>query len=261
MAQQRHFFSEFSTFNKTTGATAKPMSLGFVQQNGGTADDYMDSTWNIFHDIARLLLLKDANEGTIKERCTHIFVCLKNIQTDRHVVNKSYFKQLAKFRCSLLPATLEDYGNLSSEHLTNIVWMNHTFCGLHAIHNLGSIAKETMKEFESLAGIPPNTSGFHKAEAQSCTLLWEVSKAFTRIHNYQKTGVFHNFERYLNDGGEKNHFVSLHGERINVLFIQGAAAYYHRYHVSDYLEECSIQQNKLLSSFSEIEVKLYQGCF
>ena len=36
-------FLEFSTFNITNGVTAKPLSLGFVQQIGGTADDYMDS--------------------------------------------------------------------------------------------------------------------------------------------------------------------------------------------------------------------------
>ena len=60
---------------------------------------------------------------------------------------------------------------------------------------------------------------------------------------------------------EKNHFVSLHGERINVLFVQGAAAYYHRKHVSNYLDECSSQQNKLLSSIAAVDVKLYQACF
>ena len=51
-----------------------------------------------------------------------------------------------------------------------------------------------------------------------------------------------------------------HGERINVLFVQGVAAYYHRNHISNYQEEFSIQQNKLLPSVSVIEVKL-QGCF
>ena len=96
-------FSEFSTFKTTTGVTAKPPSLGFVQQSGGAGDDYMDSTQNTFYDIARLPLPKDANEGTIQEKCAHLFVCLKNLQTDRHIVNKSYFKQLTEFRCSLLP--------------------------------------------------------------------------------------------------------------------------------------------------------------
>ena len=223
--------SEFSILTITTGATAKPLSLGFVQHSWHTVDDYMDSTWNIFHEIWRLLLPKDDSEGTIQGKCAHLFVCLKNLQTDRHVVNKSYFKQLTEFRCSLLPAILEDYDNMSLEQLTNIVWMNHTFCGLHAIHNLGSIAKETLKEFKSLGVIPPNTSGFHIAEARICTLLWELSKAFTRAHNYQKAGAVHNFEPYLNAIGEKNHFVSLHGERITVLFVQGVAAYYHRNNV------------------------------
>ena len=69
------------------------------------------------------------------------------------------------------------------------------------------------------------------------------------------------FDAYLNNFSEKNHFASLCGERINIIFVQGGAAYYHWKHVSEYLEECSIQQNKLLSSVTDIEVKLYQACF
>ena len=47
-------FSEYGTFNVTTGGTGKSLSLGYVQQCGGSADDYMDSTRNIFFDIAKL---------------------------------------------------------------------------------------------------------------------------------------------------------------------------------------------------------------
>ena len=87
--------------------------------------------------------------------------------------------------------------------------MNYTFCGLHPIHNLGSTAKETLREFETLLGIP---STLVKPESQSCQLLWELSKAFTRGHDYQKAGVVQYFEAYLSNYGEKSHFVSLHGE-------------------------------------------------
>ena len=117
-----------------------------------------------------------------------------------------------------------------------------------------------MHEFETLVGFQPVTSTFTKPEARSCQLLWELSKAFTRAHDYQKAGAVQYFDAYLNNLSEKNHFVSLHGERINI-FVQGGAAYYHWKHVSEYLEECSIQQNKLLSSVTDIEVKLYQACF
>ena len=89
----------------------------------------------------------------VKHKCGQLFLCLKNLQTDRHIVNKSYFQQLSEFRCSMLPAVLADYNKLSAEQLSNIVRMNHTFCGLHTIHNLGSMAKETLREFETLAGI------------------------------------------------------------------------------------------------------------
>ena len=91
--------------------------------------------------------------------------------------------------------------------------------------------------------------------------MWELSKAFTQAHDYRKAGAVQYFDAYFNNLSEKNHSVSLHGERINITFVQGGAAYYHRKHVSEYLEKCSIRQNKLLSSVPDIEVKLYQACF
>ena len=161
-------------------------------------------------------------------------MCLKNLQTDRHIVNKSYFQQLTEFCCSMLLAVMADYDSLSAEQLCNIVRMNHTFCGLHAIHNIGSTAKETLREFETLVGFQPVTSTFTKPDTRSCQLLWELSKAFTRAHDYQEAGVVQYFDAYLNNFSEKNHLVSLHGERINI-FVQDGAAYYHRKHVSEYL--------------------------
>ena len=81
---------------------------------------------------------------------------------------------------------MADYDSLSAEQLGNIVRMNHTFCGLHAIHNIGSTAKETLHEFETLVGFLPVTSAFTKPEARSFQLLWELSKAFPQAHDYQK---------------------------------------------------------------------------
>ena len=172
-------FSEYSPFNITTGSTGTSLSLGFVEQSGGTADDYMESTHNIFQDIAKLLLPTDAKEDEVQHKCGELIMCLKNLQTDQHIVNKSYFQQLTEFHCSMLPAVMTDYDSLSAEQLCNIVRMNHTFCGLHAIHNIGSTAKETLCEFETLVGFQPIISTFTKPETRSCQLLWELSKAFT----------------------------------------------------------------------------------
>ena len=75
-------FSEYGTFNVTTGGTGKSLSLGYVQQCGGSADDYMDSTRNIFFDIAKLLVPHKAAEGQVNKKCGQLFMCLKNLQTD-----------------------------------------------------------------------------------------------------------------------------------------------------------------------------------
>ena len=83
-------FSEYSTFNITTGSTGKSLSLGFVEQSGSTADDYTESTRNIFHDIAKLLLPIDAKEDEVQRKCGELIMCLKNLQTDGHIVNKSF---------------------------------------------------------------------------------------------------------------------------------------------------------------------------
>ena len=121
-------FSEYSTFKITTGSTGKSLSLGFMEQSGGTADNYMDSTCNIFHDIAKLLLLTDAKDGDVQHKCGELIMCLKNLQTDRHIVNKSYF-QLTEFHYSVLCAVMADYDGLSAEQLGNIMRINHTFQG------------------------------------------------------------------------------------------------------------------------------------
>ena len=66
-------FSEYSTFNITTGSGGVPLSLGFVQQSGGSADNYMDSTHNIFYDIGKLLLPKEGKEDEVRHKCGQLF--------------------------------------------------------------------------------------------------------------------------------------------------------------------------------------------
>ena len=155
-----------------------------------------------------------ASQNDVQKKCGELVKTLKNLQSDRHTVNMSYFKQLVDFHCSVLPAVVSDFNNLSANQLSGLVHMDHVFCGIHAIHNVGSVCKEAIKEFEEIAGdIPHETRGpLQKSEACTCSLLWELSKAFTKGHNYQKAGVLHSFEAYLSSIGAKNHFVSLHGE-------------------------------------------------
>ena len=60
--------------------------------------------------------------------------------------------------------------------------MNQLFGGMHAIHDMGNVCKESSKEFEEV--VAPNfiSHGYQKGTARSHDILWEISKALTTGH-------------------------------------------------------------------------------
>ena len=76
-----------------------------------------------------------------------------------------------------------------------------------------------------------------------------------------KGGVTDFWECYLFNKGLKNHIISFCGKRINVLFVIGVAAYYHREHILEFLENDCIQTGKLLTAIKDIKEKIFSACF
>ena len=70
---------------------------------------------------------------------------------------------------------------------------------MHAIHGMGTVCKDAVKEFESLAASQITTHGFNKQNARSYDILYEISKVLTTGHGYEKGGVVHFFEPYLHN--------------------------------------------------------------
>ena len=163
----RKKFKEFASFQVTTGDGSKGLSMGFQDMASGSADDYMEATKNIFYHIAQLLLPKGADREVIGGKQAKLLEAFKNVQSDRHIVNKSYMTQLKEYQSSFLPHCIEHFHSLSAEEVENIVQMNHLFCGMHAIHGMGTVCKDAVKEFESLAASQITTHGFNKQNARS----------------------------------------------------------------------------------------------
>ena len=257
----RKKFNEYASFQLTTGDGSKGLSMGFQDMSSGSASDYMEATKNIFHDIAKLMLPMNADEKDIDGTKAKLLQVFKNVQSDRHIVNKSYFEQLQDYRASFLPQCIENFHDLTAEAISNIVSMNQLFCGMHAINGMGNVCIESLKEFENLAAPEIITHGFKKSTSRSYNLLHEVSKALTTGHDYQKAGVAHYFEPYLQDKGIQNKLVSFRGERINVFFVIAGAAYYHRNHIIDFLDNHCIRKNKLTTTLGDIKEVVFLACF
>ena len=132
---------------------------------------------------------------------------------------------------------------------------------MHAIHGMGTVCKDVVKEFKNLAASQITTHGFNKQNARSYDILYEISKALTTGHGYEKGGVVHLFEPYLNNRGLKNKLVSFKGERINILFVIAGAGYYHHNDITDFLEYHCIQTNKLLTALQDVKEVLFQAFF
>ena len=64
---------------------------------------------------------------------------------------------------------------------------------------------------------------------------------------------------YLAEQKVKNQVMSLKGERINILFLLGGAAYYHKDHLTTFLKEKLTHSNKLLSALLDIENPIVQS--
>ena len=254
-------FNEYSSFQVTTSDGSQGLSMGFVDMPAGSADDYMCATKDLFSELAKLLIPKDLTPNEIEMKQGQLLKAIKNVQSDQHIVNKNYFEQLKIYRAEFQPQIIPNFNELSAEEVSKCVCMNQLFCGMHAIIGMANVCKDALKEFENVAASELVTSGYQKGNARSFDILWEISKAFTTGHGYQKAGVVDYWEPYLSNKDLKNKIVSFCGERINVLYVIAGAAYYHRDHIKDFLKNDCMQTGKLLQAIGDIREKIFPASF
>ena len=254
----RKKFREYSTFQvSTTDGGSK--SLGFKEMVAGATSDYMEATKDLFHEISVYLSnVSDTESQEVTE--ARLLKNIMNTQTDRHVVNKSYREQLKEYKSSMLPLIMQDFNSLSPKEVSDAVRINGLMCGMHAVHGVGKVTKDALKDFENIACPEQEFRGFQKSDSRTYSLLWEISKAFTQAHDYQKAGVAHYFEAHLTSVEQKNHLISLRGERINALFVMGAASFFHKQHILEFIAAHNTEKNKskLLTSIQDLELPIIQ---
>ena len=246
-------FREYNTVNLTTGL-GQSLSLGYDEMSGGTADDYLCSTLDVLNEIGELLLPEDASNLQKQSKLAELMSKMRNTMTDRHIVNKAFnssFKEVRENHLALIKDNLED---LTAEEMEKLAHMNNLFCSVHVIANCGTTAKTALKDFEETCELQNNCT--MKGTARTYDFLYALSKALTFGHNYMKAGVALNWKAFLEEENVTNQVMSLKGERINILFLLGGAAYYHKDHLITFLNEKVLQKNKLLTALMDIENKV-----
>ena len=87
-------FNEYCSFNITTGSDSKGISKGFEGMPFGSADDFHTAIKDLFTELSYLMLPQNKAAAVIEEKSRTAFGSIKNVQSDHHIVNRDYFKQL-----------------------------------------------------------------------------------------------------------------------------------------------------------------------
>ena len=87
--------------------------------------------------MSKLLLPCEASQNDVEKRCGEIVKTLRKLQGNWHTVNKLYIKQLVDFCCSVLPAAVNDFNNLSANQVSALVHMNDAFVSFMQLTMLG----------------------------------------------------------------------------------------------------------------------------
>ncbi|KAK6177735.1 hypothetical protein SNE40_015779 [Patella caerulea] len=242
-------FKEFSSFQITT-KDKHTFSLGIEEQVSGHAVSFLETLNRPLLETSSTLT-DNVNEQ--KKFVSIMLSNIKNMMTDRHIVNKSFRTLFEQSREDIFVSHLPQFSELSDSEKANMIQINGIYCGLHAISNLGTIASKSLKIYEEIAletGSKVTNFSFQKGNARTFDLVFEASQAFTRTGN-QRSGCAENCTDYLDIINEKNHIISFLHHRFNVIFIDGAALFYHRNHILDFLNGFNLNDNRLLKCINE----------
>ena len=187
-------FEELSSFQVTTESGS--YSLGMDDLLSGSALCFFDSFRNLLSEMAELFIVPQDQKDKL---LAMLLSSIKNVMTDRHVVNSSFVNQLSAWRQDILPVAIENYGNLPDEEKVKLVQVNHVFCGLHVVYNLGIAAEGAVKEWVKIAAVVDKHAGFITKNSRIYDMLYEVSKICSSTHGDQRNGKAVAWDDYLFD--------------------------------------------------------------
>ena len=224
----------------------------------GSALCFFETFRDLLKEMADLLVPPGERDVRIAE----LLGSVKTVMTDRHIVNCSFVEQLQEWRKEVLPLIIERYNELPDDEKDKVAQMNHVFCGLHVVHNLGTAAEAAVKEWVKIAAVIDKHSGFVTKNSRVYDMLFEISKLCSVTHGDQRNGKAVAWSDYLSDIKKTNYIVSFLHYRFNIYFVSGGAVCYHRNDLKDFLKNTQDSENFLLTSIAaDIENKIYLAGF
>ena len=138
----------------------------------GEAKTYFDTFRELSTEAATMLVAPQDCHQKVDTLASSI----KNVMTDRCATNASFVDELKTWRNEVLPLVIENYNDLPNSEKEKLTCVNHLFCSIHVIHNLGISAEGAVKDWEKIAAVLSQHGGFQTSNSRNFDILYEISK-------------------------------------------------------------------------------------
>ena len=108
-------------------ADGTSLVTGLREMASGDTQTQLDALQSILKEV------EDSLVGSVSDVEKKIVQSIKNVMSDRHIVQKIFNKIFQEYRATVLPDVIKDWANLNEEVKTKIKQVNEFFCGMHCV--------------------------------------------------------------------------------------------------------------------------------
>ena len=227
------------------------LSMGLKKVAGGSAADYVGAFEDAIDDLADAYKSSETEETRAK-----LIVSIKTFMSDQCATNAVFNSTIEKMRKDLLPGVHENYDKLSEKEKEEMESVFSFACRLHLLANFAPAADRGLAAYEAAVCSGQNPHSFEDSGSGTFRLVRTSAKALTQ-RGCEKSGIHSYFKTFLDGREKKNHILTYHGHRFNIVFHDAGAVFYHAGDIKDILLKWP-NPNKLLKSIVfDIQEKVY----
>jgi hypothetical protein len=118
------------------------MVAGLRDMVCGDAESQLNLLKEVLGDITSSVEDENADKKVMKS--------IKNLMSDRCIVQKKFNEILQTYRQSILPEVVDEWDIMNDDEKSKVSRMNDLFCGLHYIVGLADQAEEALRVWDKL---------------------------------------------------------------------------------------------------------------
>ena len=190
------FGKHYGTYDVVTDQ-GQTLTAGIREVSSGDTKTQLNVLIDIFSEIEESLQSSEENVSN------KIISSIKNIMSDRHIVQKKFNAVFQNYCAPGLPTLFENWDTLSENIQENFIKVNDSFWGLHFLVGLADQTEIALKAWDKLLyddrpiGSLAN-GGYSKGESGTLRLIRTTCKS-VQTHGCEKSGRISDFYTYLTE--------------------------------------------------------------